>query len=118
MSQFSKRHEPHHPDPSSALLWRAITRYSKSTGHYPKLDSLPAGRAPLGKFQGGNHERIICHFRVFPMVSLAQPDAVESTDRLEPRVDIRRFRSIRTYSHHWRCAAPTPCPIRIQVHSV
>jgi hypothetical protein len=32
------------------------------------------------------------------MVSLAQPDAVENTDRLEPRVDIRRFRSIRTYS--------------------
>jgi xanthine dehydrogenase YagS FAD-binding subunit len=36
------------------------------------------------------------------------PDAVESTDRLEPRVDVRRFRSIRAYSHHWRVTAPTP----------
>src|SRR5215470_13265347 len=67
------------------------------------------------KYHGGDHERSR-HFRNVSMVSLAQPVAVESAYRREPRLDVRWFRSVRTYSHRGRCAPSTLGPFRICAH--
>ena len=46
--------------------------------------------------------------RIRSMVSLAQPNAVASSYRCEPRMDVRWIRTPFTYSHGWFCTASDP----------
>src|SRR2546427_7384123 len=50
------------------------------------------------------------------MVSRAQPYAVARAYRLEPRMDVRWFRGVLTYSHSGLCAASALEPIRVPAH--
>ena len=50
------------------------------------------------------------------LVSLAEPHAVEGARRLEPRLDLRRIRSVRAHPHRRRCAASAPGSVAIPAH--
>src|SRR5215470_10756238 len=65
---------------------------------------------------GASYERS-GHQSILAMVSLARPAAVASTYRLEPRMDVRRLRSILAHSHRWFCAASTLRSFAVPAHS-
>src|SRR5215470_7047385 len=65
---------------------------------------------------GARYERS-GHQSILSMVSLAKPDAMASTYCLEPRMDVRRLRSILAHSHRGFCAASTLRSFAVPTHS-